>query len=268
MEKALLQTNPQFIDLNSKPMHETSMQNDELIQELSRMKWENKKLNELLTVVCRNYHDFAKKDCAEELFASRKRKSDQLENSGHIFHSCCGECSPGRPREIKSNTSRVHVRIDPSDTSLIVKDGYQWRKYGQKVTRDNPSPRAYYKCSHSPTCPVKKKVQRSAGDASLLVAIYEGQHNHRPSSGEVPATPLRSPVGQQPAANIDPAICRRIENEESEIDQQVLVEQMASSLTRNHSFTAALVAAITGRILDDGSEENDDSFSISRVLSE
>ncbi|KAG6409670.1 hypothetical protein SASPL_127712 [Salvia splendens] len=253
MEKISLQTNPQFIDLNSKPMHNSAeTSHDELIQELSRMKWENKKLNELLTIICRNYHDFAKNDCAEDLLASRKRKSDQLENSGHIFHSCCSECSPGRPREIKSNTSRVHVRIDPSDTSLIVKDGYQWRKYGQKVTRDNPSPRAYYKCSLSPTCPVKKK------------------HNHHPSSAETPASPLQSPVAQPvpAAANIDPTIRRRIENEESEIDQQVLVEQMASSLTRNHSFTAALVAAITGRILDDGSEENDDSFSISRVLSE
>ncbi|XP_042002037.1 probable WRKY transcription factor 40 [Salvia splendens] len=271
MEKISLQTNPQFIDLNSKPMHNSAeTSHDELIQELSRMKWENKKLNELLTIICRNYHDFAKNDCAEDLLASRKRKSDQLENSGHIFHSCCSECSPGRPREIKSNTSRVHVRIDPSDTSLIVKDGYQWRKYGQKVTRDNPSPRAYYKCSLSPTCPVKKKVQRSASDPSLLVAIYEGQHNHHPSSAETPASPLQSPVAQPvpAAANIDPTIRRRIENEESEIDQQVLVEQMASSLTRNHSFTAALVAAITGRILDDGSEENDDSFSISRVLSE
>lgn len=55
--------------------------------------------------------------------------------------------------------TRVCTRIDPADTTLTVRDGYQWRKYGQKVTRDNPSPRAYFRCAHAPSCQVKKKVR-------------------------------------------------------------------------------------------------------------
>lgn len=117
-------------------------------------------------------------------------------------------------------------------------------------------------------------MQRSADDPSLLVAIYEGQHNHHPSGAETQPAAAAAPTSPA-AANIeqsDPKTCSRSQNEnatteESEI-QQLFVEQMASSLTRNHSFTAALVAAITGRILDDGPEENDDALSISRLFSE
>ncbi|GAV78943.1 LOW QUALITY PROTEIN: WRKY domain-containing protein, partial [Cephalotus follicularis] len=67
----------------------------------------------------------------------------------------------------------------------VVEDGYQWRKYG-KVTRDNPSPRAYFKFSFAPTCPVKK-VQRSIEDPFVLVATYEGEHNH-PHPTQIEAT--------------------------------------------------------------------------------
>ncbi|KAI3468327.1 hypothetical protein Pfo_024990 [Paulownia fortunei] len=282
-----------IIDLNAKPMHNPSeTPPHDLIQELNRMKWENKKLNNMLTTVCKNYNDLMQKQSGDGLLNSMKRKSDEIENFGNFMgnnlsiHSCCGEWSPGRPKEFKSNVSRVHVRIDPSDVSLVVKDGYQWRKYGQKVTRDNPSPRAYYKCSLAPTCPVKKKVQRSANDPSLLVATYEGQHNHLPSRPEISVALSPGPGGANSspgstpiecsgsAASLDltdPMIYSKIQSAiattENTAIQQFFVEQMASSLTRNHSFTAALAAAITGRILDDVSEDNDDSLSNSKVFS-
>lgn len=55
-------------------------------------------------------------------------------------------------------------------------DGYNWRKYGQKVVKGSDYPRSYYKCTSS-GCPVKKKVERSA-DGQISEIIYKGQHNH------------------------------------------------------------------------------------------
>nr|QIL87961.1 putative WRKY transcription factor 40 [Lilium longiflorum] len=93
--------------------------------------------------------------------------------------------------EPRAKLSRVCIRTDPWDSSLVVKDRYEWRKYGQKVTRDNPSPRAYFKCSCAPSCPVKKKVQRAAYDRSILIATYEGEHNH--------GQPFSSTIGSLPS---------------------------------------------------------------------
>ncbi|KAI6694582.1 hypothetical protein NL676_022292 [Syzygium grande] len=58
-----------------------------------------------------------------------------------------------------------------------LEDGYRWRKYGQKAVKNSPFPRSYYRCT-SASCNVKKRVERSVSDPSIVVTTYEGQHNH------------------------------------------------------------------------------------------
>ncbi|KAG8078340.1 hypothetical protein GUJ93_ZPchr0007g5752 [Zizania palustris] len=55
-------------------------------------------------------------------------------------------------------------------------DGYNWRKYGQKQVKGSENPRSYYKCTY-PSCPTKKKVERSL-DGQITEIVYKGAHIH------------------------------------------------------------------------------------------
>ncbi|OIT05036.1 PREDICTED: probable WRKY transcription factor 40 [Nicotiana attenuata] len=284
----------------------------DLLEELNRVSAENKKLTEMLTVMCQNYNalrnqvtEYMSKhnstttttSADDHSAGSKKRKSENNE----ILKSIQGESSSSdednsctkKPREehIKTKTTRVYVRTEPSDTSLIVKDGFQWRKYGQKVTRDNPSPRAYFKCSFAPNCLVKKKVQRSVEDQSILVATYEGEHNHsHPSKMDAVTTSPCSRLNGKSTLGVTASVpCHTLNSTEPKNMLQIedkkvasstststagghkrkllsggadnnnhqnrpefqhfLIEQMATSLTKDPSFQAALAAAISGKFL-------------------
>lgn len=294
-----------------------------LEEELRRVSAENKKLTEMLMVVCEKYNslrtqmvDYIAKvnnkthiippnsinnnennNCAEihnssGSSGSKKRKSGDSSSSDEEEDSCAKKTNRESIIGV-TKISKAYVQTEASDSSLIVKDGYHWRKYGQKVTRDNPSPRAYFRCSFAPSCPVKKKVQRSIEDQTILVATYEGEHNHPPPSQPQGLTPgavttgtnrcvvsttslgsssglatvtldLTKPKQESVATTSNivhssskgPAVSSqpRINNSSPEF-QKFLAEQMASSLTKDPSFTAALAAAISGKFLQQNMED-------------
>ncbi|KAF9596064.1 hypothetical protein IFM89_007117 [Coptis chinensis] len=231
-----------------------------LAEELHRMNAENKRLSDMLTMMCENYRtlqshliELTSQNSSKAPTPPKKRKAESDDNS---------------------NLNRINGSAESSssdeESSKKPKNEQKQRHLKHASGPMHPIPAlAYFKCSFAPSCPVKKKVQRSVEDRSILVATYEGEHNHaHPSQADatlgitqgvtLKSVPYSTLVGSSgPSITLDltqPGFSHDTKISNQGVDQspaykQFLVEQMASSLSNDPSFKAALAAAISGRIL-------------------
>ncbi|KVH98097.1 DNA-binding WRKY [Cynara cardunculus var. scolymus] len=167
------------------PMTEHDEEAGDLAEELNRVNMENKKLTQMIKSMNTKYNllqsrlsDYVTKNpdrsAAGAATATAKRKPEtpisgnSESNSSNEINTCKKPTKD--EHNIRPKISRVFVRSEASKTGLVVKDGYQWRKYGQKV-------------------------QRSVEDQTIVVATYEGEHNHpQPSRHELVSPGLRQTV--------------------------------------------------------------------------
>lgn len=252
-----------------------------LKEELQRLREENNTLRLMLEVL--NSKCTKLETHVQEI---NKAKHEGLSSSNQIGSVTVPILETNKRPRLEFPTAKkplqIFVRTHPMDDSLIVKDGYQWRKYGQKVTKDNASPRAYFRCSMAPICPAKKKVQRCIHDKSILVATYDGEHNHgaihesssstkkynhgviHESSSSTPKgspvvnkLPLTSIPNDKEAMNIDLALSgwpqtdtRHCEDVMQQKDQgsNIKIEEYVSSLVKDPGFTLSLAEAVARTI--------------------
>lgn len=112
--------------------------------------------------------------CSNEFHGAMEKKPVP---TGSIFTDDTDAGGPERrfaPEDDGESRKRPYISLVMAKSS---ENGYNWRKYGQKLVKGSECPRSYYRCTH-PNCPVKKKVEQS-DDGEMKVIIYKGAHNHQ-----------------------------------------------------------------------------------------
>ncbi|KAM1154075.1 hypothetical protein ACFX13_037280 [Malus domestica] len=117
----------------------------------------------------------ADKDCG------KNKKDRQPKGSSEDGDSSKKVSKPAKKKGEKKQKEPRFAFMTKSEVDHL-EDGYRWRKYGQKAVKNSPYPRSYYRCT-TQKCGVKKRVERSYEDPSIVITTYEGQHNH-----QLPAT--------------------------------------------------------------------------------
>ncbi|CAH9099503.1 unnamed protein product [Cuscuta epithymum] len=126
-------------------------------------------LNQSYLQMQTDYHQSSPLDALEHESSSVRTESFQSQLDDVLFDQ---DSLKNEPVEVSQSLRKP----PPNAMERPAKDGYNWRKYGQKLVKGSECPRSYYRCSQL-KCMVKKKVERSV-DGHITEITYRGQHNH------------------------------------------------------------------------------------------
>ncbi|XP_022723884.1 probable WRKY transcription factor 28 [Durio zibethinus] len=133
--------------------------------------------------------------CEED---SDKSKKDRQPKGSEDGGESSKKGNKAKKKEEKKQKEPRFAFMTKSEVDNL-EDGYRWRKYGQKAVKNSPFPRSYYRCT-TQKCTVKKRVERSFQDPSIVITTYEGQHNH-----PLPTTLRGSAAGLFPPSMLTPS---------------------------------------------------------------